>query len=124
MLMYIAKAVVIVVGLCFSLFYAKNAVDIFVDTRPIKDDNDPQYTGDNFIRSKMQLPSWRWHQRWLNFMGCAVGWVAVFYFVFCRLIPMCRFSFKVEDTILVLMALLGIAGFLPNALSRVTSLKG
>ena len=110
--MLFAKAAVIVAGLCFSLFYALNAVDIFVDTSQAG------------VVEKRKLLSWRLHQFWLNFMGSFVGWAVVYYLVFFRLLPLCCFSFKIEDTILVLLALLGIAGFLPNALSRVTSLKG
>jgi hypothetical protein len=105
-----SKIVFIVIGLCFSTFYGWKAVDIFVDT-------DQQ-----FIKQKMLLRSWRFHQRWVNFMGSAVGWSAGYYYIFLKL-PQSGFTFKIEDTILILIALLGIFGFLPNALSKV-SLKG
>ena len=111
-MMFAAKVIVVVTGLCFSVFYGWNATDIFVDT------DHP------FIRAKSELWCWRAHQRWLNFIGSAVGWAAVYYVIFYRLIPLNHFSFKIEDTILILIALLGMAGFLPNALSKVTSLKG
>jgi len=107
-----AKVIVAVMGLCFSLFYAWKATDIFVDT------------SHPFIKTKSELWCWWAHQRWLNFMGSGVGWAAVYYFIFFRLLPVSLFTFKIEDTILILVALLGVAGFLPNALSRVTSLKG
>lgn len=104
------KIVFVILGLCFSVFYAWKAVDIFVGTE------------DPFIKQKMPLWAWRFHQRWLNFTGSAVGWAAAYYYIFLKL-PQSRYTFKIEDTILILIALLGIFGFLPNALSKV-SLKG
>jgi hypothetical protein len=105
-----SKVVFAVLGLCFSAFYAWKAVDIFVDTEQ------------PFIKQKMTLWPWRYHQRWVNFMGSAVGWCAAYYYIFLKL-PHSGFAFKIEDTILILIALLGMSGFLPYALSKV-SLKG
>ena len=81
-------------------------------------------TSNEVVRSKMKLKCWWLYQGWLNFMGSSVGWAAVYYYIFFRLVPLHSFSFKIEDTIIILVALLGIAGFLPNALSRITSLRG
>ena len=105
-----SKIVFVVLGLCFSAFYAWKAADIFIDTEH------------PFIRQKTLLWSWRFHQWWINFMGSAVGWSAGYYYIFLKL-PQSGFAFKIEDTILILIALLGSFGFLPNALSKV-SLKG
>jgi hypothetical protein len=105
-----SKVVYAILALGFSVFYAWKAVDIFVDTEH------------PFIKQKMTMGSWRFHQRWVNFMGSAVGWSAGYYYIFVKL-PQSGFAFKIEDTILILITLLGIFGFLPNALSKV-SLEG
>jgi hypothetical protein len=72
---------------------------------------------------KMQRSSWLIYQRCLNFFGSVVGWAAAYYFIFCRLLSTSRFEFKLEDTIPILIALLGIAGFLPYTLSKISALK-
>jgi hypothetical protein len=82
-------------------------VDIFVDTKI------------PFIADKMKLASWQWHRRWLNFLGSAVGWTAAYYFVFYRLVPLRTYVFKSEHIAILLIALLGIVGFLPLTLSLV-----
>jgi hypothetical protein len=110
--MLCAEIAFALVGLGFSIFYGQNAVDIFIDT-----DNE-------FAKKKMKVASWRFHQRWLNFIGSAAGWAAAYYFIFGRVLPVSSFSFKLEDSVLIIIALLGLGGFLPNALSRVTSFKG
>lgn len=71
----------------------------------------------------MKLASWRFHQFWLNFVGSLTGWAAAYYFIFCRLLPVSAFSFKLQDTVPILIALLGITGLLPYTLSKVTSVK-
>jgi hypothetical protein len=106
----VIKIIFVVLGLGSSVFYAWKAVDIFVDTQH------------PFIQQKLVLKSWWFHQRCINFLGSAVGWAAGYYYLFVKL-PASGFAFKIEDTILILIALLGIFGFLPNALSKV-SLKG
>ena len=77
------------------------AMEVFVDTNQ------------DFIKAKKEKASWPFHQRCLNFMGSLVGRAAVYYYIFSRLYPLNAFSFKAEDGIIILIALLGIAGFLP-----------
>ena len=108
--MTVAKIVFSLVGICFSLFYSFKAVDIFVDTN------------NAFIKGKQALPCWRFHQRWLNFIGSVSGWAAAFYLLFCRLLKG-SFAFNVEDTVALLIAIVGITGLMPYTLSRLSSLK-
>jgi len=107
----LAKVVFVLVGVGFSVFYACKAVDVFTDTNS------------EFIKTKMKLASWRFHQYWLNFVGSLTGWAAAYYFVFCRLHPLSSFSLKIEDTVVILIAVLGITGLLPYTLSKLSSLK-
>jgi hypothetical protein len=107
----LAKILFVVVGLAFSVFYAWKAVAILVDTE------------NEFIKRKMRLLSWWFHQLWLNFVGSAVGWAAAYYYVFHRLLPICCYSFKIDDTVPILIALLGITGLLPYTLGKLTSVK-
>jgi hypothetical protein len=90
----VAKAAFILIGLAFSTFYAYKAVDIHV--WPNFDSTPP----------KMKR-SWWFHQYWLNFVGSAVGWIAAYYYIFHRiLLP--DFAFKIEDTVPILVAVLGV----------------
>jgi hypothetical protein len=102
----IAKAIVLVVGFVFSCFFARKAVEILVDTKTAAD----------------RKWAWWFWQGWLNFVGSATGWAAAFYFIFYRLLPLAEFKFKIEDTVIILIALLGVTGLLPYALSK-ASLK-
>lgn len=109
----IARGTFLFVGLCFSIFYGWNAVDIFVDSN------------DEFVKAKALLDAWKWHQRWLNFMGSMVGWIAAWYFLFDRFIPYRHsFTFKGSDAAVILVALLGMGGFLPLTLSLVPTALG
>jgi hypothetical protein len=94
------------VGLGFSLFYGIYVKEIWTQPQD---------------RHKLRSMPWAWHfhQAWHNFIGSAVGWAAAYYYVFYRLCPLSKFSFKVEDTIVILIAVLGIMGFLPYALSKI-----
>ena len=80
-------------------------------------------TEDVFIKQKIELRSWWFHQVWLNFVGSAVGWAAAYYYIFYRLLPISCYSFKIDDTVLILIALLGITGLLPYTLGKLTSVK-
>lgn len=109
--MLISKIIFVVVALVFSIFYGCKAVSIFVDAT------------DQRIIEKKKLRSWRFHQFWLNFVGSLTGWAAAYYLVFMRLLPLSEFSFKLEDTIPIVIALLGISGLLPYTLSKMSSFK-
>jgi len=101
-----AKIIVGVIGLCMSIFYGFKAVNIFVADSP-------------FVEAKKKFPSWWIHQWWLNFFCSAIGWFAAYYFVFYRLIPLRGYSFKGDDAALIVVAMLGLAGFLPQTLSLI-----
>lgn len=60
--------------------------------------------------------SWRVFQFWLNFSCCAVGWAIGVYFLHRILSCPSQFSFKVDDAVPLLVALLGITGLLPRTL--------
>ena len=52
--------------------------------------------------------SWWFHEVWINFAGSAIGWFAGYYLIFYR--------GKIEnlgDGLLLLVAMVGIFGFLP-----------
>lgn len=52
--------------------------------------------------------SWWFHQVWINFAGSVIGWAAGYYLIFCR--------GKIEnlgDDFLLLVAMVGVLGFLP-----------
>lgn len=101
------------ISIFFSILYGKNAVDIFIDTSK------------SFVKQKMKLSSWKSHQFWLNFVGSISGWVALYYLAFIRMPMVLSASDKklgFEDGLVILIALLGITGFLPYTLSKVTSI--
>ncbi len=106
------------VALGFSFFYGCKAVTIFVSTKNEKGEELPQ------IKEKTKLLPWKAHQFWLNFVGSLTGWAATYYLVFVRILPSkASFSFAIEDTVPLLIALLGITGLLPYTLSKFTSVK-
>jgi hypothetical protein len=102
-------------ALCFSVFYGWFAVTIHA-TRP--EGTKLTYLSE---RQNPQLPqhhwSWWFHQMWINLAGSAVGWGAGYYLIFCR--------GKIEnlvDGFLLLVAVVGVFGFLPWRLFN-TALK-
>jgi hypothetical protein len=94
------------VALAFSLFYGFKASDIFdVDhaDRPW---------------------AWKFQQFWLNFVGSAAGWV-ILWIVGQRLSLVIRSpeqSLNLSDFVLLLIAFIGVTGFLP--LSVVSFIQG
>jgi len=83
----------------FSTFYGRYAVVLFG------------------VPSATWWPTGAWHF-FVNFVGSLVGWIALYYFIAWRLMPLHNYSFRAEDTIPILVALLGITGFLPYTLGR------
>ena len=108
----IAKAAVFLLGLGLSIFYGLFAVYIFV----------PE--DDLFVLTKTKYKSWWVHQFCFNFLGSAVGWAAAYYFTFCRLIPLTCYAFRTNDIALVVIALLGMSGFLPLTISLIPRTLG
>ncbi len=51
-----------------------------------------------------------WQDYILNFLGCALGWVAVYYFIFYRLGE----KPEIVDLVIILFAYVGITGYLPH----------
>jgi hypothetical protein len=111
MLLCATKIVFVLLGLGLSIFYGLYAVYIFVP------EDDP------FVAAKTKYRSWWFHQFCLNFSGSAVGWLAAYCFIFYRFNPSCR-EFTREDVGLMLVALLGIGGFLPHTISLVPKALG
>jgi hypothetical protein len=104
------KTVFLVIATIASIFYSWKAHDIHL------------WPHSADVELKMKT-SWWIHQYWLNFVGCAIGWVAAYYFIFCRLLSH-DFSFELKDIFPVLVALLGITGLLPYTLSKLNSIVG
>jgi hypothetical protein len=52
--------------------------------------------------------SWWVHEVWINFAGSAIGWSAGYYLIFCR-----KTVENLGDAFLLLVAMMGVLGFLP-----------
>lgn len=100
-----------VVALAFSFFYGRYAVVLF----------EVKVQGENAAKARW-WPTLAWHN-WVNFVGSFVGWAATYYFLFYRLMPTHSFSFKAEDLIPIVIGLLGVTGFLPYTLGKMTGIK-
>ena len=57
--------------------------------------------------------SWWVHEIWINGLGCAIGWGALYYLLFVRLIFFRQSDITLSDVFFVVLALVGICGFLP-----------
>ena len=63
--------------------------------------------GAGFLQSKREE---LWHDYILNFLGCALGWLSVYYLVSHHLGQ----KLEITDLILILVAYMGITGYLPH----------
>jgi hypothetical protein len=57
--------------------------------------------------------SWWLHQIWLNFFGSLVGWATAYYLIFYRYSRTPSPEINYADVFFILLALLGVCGFLP-----------
>lgn len=93
------NAIFVFVASVFSIFYAAKAVDIF---------------GDNASQKPW---AWKVHQIWLNFIGSATGWIAL-WFLFQKIVVAMAMpgasSFDWSNVVLFFTAFIGITGFLPQ----------
>jgi hypothetical protein len=106
MTLNICPVVFACVTLAFSLFYGFKASDIF----------DVDHAGRPW--------AWKFQQFWLNFVGPTAGWV-ILWIVVQRLrsvIHSPEQSLNFSDFVLLLIALIGVTGFLP--LSVVSFIQG
>ncbi len=75
-------------------------------------------------REERPPKAWWWHQRWLNFLGALVGWLALWFllrkFLGC-LFGDCRVDLGAWDVVGALVAFVGITGYLPNAIVSLVS---
>jgi hypothetical protein len=90
-----------VVALAASAFYSWNAVTIFLPPN----------------KGKVVRPlSWQWHQRWLNFLGSGVGWLAL-WLIGRKYLPAIAGSAEVTidpwDIVGFFAAFIGVTGNLP-----------
>ncbi len=98
------------VALLISLFYGFKAIKIF---EPSVDEKD---------KSRR---AWRWHQRWLNFLGSLVGWIALWFLVrkfSPSLFQDIHAEISLWDVIGALIAFIGVTGYLPFTI--VTTVSG
>jgi hypothetical protein len=102
----IAEVIFGIAGLGFSLFYGCYYRQLWME----------QLTPEQVKTKGWQ---WRFWQFWQNFVCSAIGWAIAFYYVFCRLRSP-QFVPQVGDSVPILVALLGIIGFLPWALRKAT----
>jgi len=91
------------IALVASALYGWHAVTIFIQ---------PPQPGET-----RRPTAWVWHQRWLNFVGALVGWVALWFlfrgFGSCFLAS-CAGEFSGVYAVVALVAFIGITGYLPN----------
>lgn len=91
------------VALAASCFYGWKAVELFTQV-PSQEQKPP--------------PAWWWHQRWLNFAGAFVGWIAL-WVVGRKLLPYLleegkgESNFTAWDVLIGFIAFVGITGYLP-----------
>lgn len=71
----------------------------------------PQYT-------EQSSPGWSWRvfQFWFNFVCSLIGWVITIHYLYRFRLNPSQFSFKIDDALPLLIALLGITGLLPRTL--------
>jgi len=110
----VAKIAVALLGAGLSVFlYGWHAVHIFVP------EDDP------FVARKKQYTCWWVHQFCLNCICSLVGWGAAYFFIFYRLWCSVKpITFTASDAVIILLALLGMAGFLPLTLSLIPRALG
>ena len=66
--------------------------------------------------------TWRFHQLWINFAGCAAGWITLHYLIFKRGLPEAEAGYF--DVFLVVVGVAGIMGFLPSIASKIQAKLG
>jgi len=101
------KTAFMLIAAAFSLFYGFRATDIF----------EVKTTGKSW--------SWRFHQWWLNFLGSASGWVALWFLVHkiaAVIHSPATVAIQPSDIALFFLSFVGITGFLP--FSVVSVLQG
>ncbi len=93
-------------ALAFSLFYGFKAFDIF----GVDHANKPR--------------AWKFHQFWLNFVGSVAGWITLWLVIqrVAFVIRLPEHALKASDFLLLLIAFIGVTGFLP--LSVVSFIQG
>jgi len=101
------------VALTASALYGWNAVAIHSPPRKKAKDR----SGEESKEELVYPPAWWWHQRWLNFLGALVGWLALWFlgrkYVGC-LFSACTAAPEAWDVIAALIAFVGVTGFLPG----------
>jgi hypothetical protein len=102
------KVVFWIVALTFSCFYSFKAFSIHL-------------TNASFVKDqkKNKKYAWLFHQWWFNFVGAIVGWTILWVLlpsIIIALIAHNPTSISVADFLLLLIALLGITGYLPLTL--------
>jgi hypothetical protein len=98
------------VAVIASALYGWNAVAIFL----------PSPSASEPARAR----AWWWHQRWLNFLGAFVGWVALWFllreFGTC-VVAECVADIGAWDVVGALVAFVGVTGYLPSTLVSLVS---
>lgn len=103
------------VALSASVLYGRYAVAIHSPPKR------PNQTADD---EAIYPSAWHWHQRWLNFVGSLVGWLALWFllrtFGSCVLGP-CAEPFAGSDALLALIAFVGVTGYIPGLIVAAVS---
>jgi len=113
-----------VVALTASVLYGWNAVAIHSPPRKEAKDRSNEESKEELVYP----PAWWWHQRWLNFLGALVGWLALWFlgrkYVGC-LFNACTVVPDAWDVTAALIAFVGVTGFLPGTfVSFLSSFSG
>lgn len=93
------------VALVASVLYGWKAVEIHIGVTNISPEKQPG-------------PAWWWHQRWLNFLGSLVGWLALWFTIGklwpCAIAP-CSGPLTLWDAVIASVAFVGVTGYIPMA---------
>jgi hypothetical protein len=100
------------IALSASAWYGWNAVAIFEPQQHKK-------ARDQHVDELDYPRAWWWHQRWLNFLGALVGWLA-FWFLGRKyvgyLVSACTATPNAWDIAAAVIAFVGMTGYLPGTI--------
>jgi len=78
------------------------------------------YAGPRMVEERKNWPKRTWFQQYLlNFLGCAIGWAALFFVTYRVFLDGSLHDFAVWDALGVLVAFLGITGHLPMFIMQI-----
>jgi hypothetical protein len=98
------KIIYVIIAMVFVWLYGRCAIYIFISPEEISVQRD---------RSGF----WEFHQFWVNTLGQSVGWV-LGYYICKKVITKGLETFSIQDYIALIIAFLGITGYIPTVLTK------